>query len=429
MDQATLKDLWLKAPDDRLCALEQAKALAFREASKELHGPQLNLPWIADRLTKSGPNAGHPSTSALHQFFALVDADPEWFPGKHNGAKRGPKPLLTAAKRQRAAAFLMKQKHEHGEEPCIPNLIVNEPEATWNPKTKKPFSHRKLREILTEDCYDFYPENPWIFQIRLQRLFLPEPAMALRATMGKYLLDTNPSVPWWAQQVAWFDPCCSIQPGSQNHYDRMRQACKGGNGYISIDAREYNPNLRGSETHKKQRAEGRRICWFMVLARGVAHVELMPADWSCNAAGLAYFVRKLPQILHRMLGPQAKLPRNLFTDRGTGMYTPLGNITRKYHEAVVSTGFEVYWGADARQQSPDMADVLLHETAVAWFRKRMIAEPPVVAPWDESREQWLQRAQKCMRYVNQEYDVAGRCREFPRRLQDLVDRGGGRLPK
>ena len=157
-----------------------------------------------------------------------------WFPGKHNGAKRGPKPLLTPAKRRRAADYLMKQKRERGEEPCIAALIVNEPEATWNPKTKKPFSARKLREILTEDCYDFDPECSWRFQSRLQRLFLPEPIKEHRDIMGKYLLRTILSVQWWAQQVVWFDPCCSIQPDSQNHYDRMRQACKGGKGYIYI---------------------------------------------------------------------------------------------------------------------------------------------------------------------------------------------------
>ena len=41
-------------------------------------------------------------------------------------------------------------------------------------------------------------------------------------------------------------------------------------------------------------------------------------------------------------------------------------------------GFKLYWGADARKQSPDMGDVLLHETAVSWFRKRMSAERPEV---------------------------------------------------
>ena len=86
-----------------------------------------------------------------------------------------------------------------------------------------------------------------------------------------------PSAAWWAQHVVWFDPCSSIIPGSQNHYDRMRQACKGHKRYISDNAKMYSPNLRGSATAQKQKTwEGTRVSWVMVLARGVVHVEVMP---------------------------------------------------------------------------------------------------------------------------------------------------------
>ena len=87
-----MRDFWLSAPEGRLSAWELAKALAFREASRELSGGEVNLAWVAARVTKVG--GGHPTRSAMCQFFAMVDADPEWFPGKHSGAKRGRKPLL-----------------------------------------------------------------------------------------------------------------------------------------------------------------------------------------------------------------------------------------------------------------------------------------------------------------------------------------------
>ena len=38
MAQEQLRDMWLHAQDGRLCAWEQAKALALREVSRELHG-------------------------------------------------------------------------------------------------------------------------------------------------------------------------------------------------------------------------------------------------------------------------------------------------------------------------------------------------------------------------------------------------------
>ena len=130
-----------------------------------------------------------------------------------------------------------------------------------------------------------------------------------------------------------------------------------------------------------------------------------------------------------MLGPRARLPRTVFTDRGTGMYNPQGLAVRAYANAIEQAGFKLYWGRDAQKQSPDMGDVLLHETAVAWFRKRMRTERPEVLPWEETQDMWVKRARRAVAAINQEYDVAGLCREFPERLQDLVDGGGERLRK
>ena len=87
-----MRDFWLSARKYRLSVWEVAKALAFREANRDLSGGEANLAWVAARVTTVG--GGHPTRSAMCQFFAMVDADPEWFPGKHSGATRGRKPLL-----------------------------------------------------------------------------------------------------------------------------------------------------------------------------------------------------------------------------------------------------------------------------------------------------------------------------------------------
>ena len=167
--------------------------------------------------------------------------------------------------------------------------------------------------------------------------------------------------------------------------------------------------------------------WFMVLARGKVHVEVMPEAWHLDGAGLAEFVRRLPKVLEKMLGANTPKPRTVFTDRGTGMYTGAGMICRKFEQALKEEGFRTYWGRDASKQSPDMGDVLLHETAVAWFRKLMRKETPEVAPWEETQEQWTRRARKVVRLMNQKYDVLGLCRDFPRRLEDVLERKGDRL--
>ena len=428
MSQDSLRDLWLTAPQGRLSPWEQAKALGLREASRVLHNGRANMPWIAERVAKVG--GGHPNKSSLHEFFKLVDADEDWFPGKHNGAKRGPKPLLTPAKRRCIAQSAMAAKRGRREEPSVPAVVHACPSATMNPSTGQPFCAATIRKVFVEDCFDFAPEHPWKFQLPLQKTFLSDSVKQHRLAMAKYLLRHGPSANWWAQHVVWFDPCCSIIPGSQNQYDKMRQACKGHRRFISDDAKLYSPNLQGPKTALKQTAwEGKKVNWFMVLARGVVHVEVMPEAWKLDGDGVAAFVRRLTAVLRKMLGGDAPLPRTIFTDRGTGMYIPSGKIVNKYAAAAEAQGFKVYWGSDASRQSPDMGDVLLHETAVAWLRERMKVELPEASPWDETLSQWTQRARRVVSYINETYDVSALCREFPKRLQDVVDGKGERLRK
>ena len=87
---------------------------------------------------------------------------------------------------------------------------------------------------------------------------------------------------------------------------------------------------------------GRKVNWFIVLTRGAVHVEAMPDDWTLDGPGLAAFVERLPAALRKMLGPSARLPRMVFTDRGTGMYTSNGKVVRAYAQAMKDNGFRLY---------------------------------------------------------------------------------------
>ena len=147
--QDTLHDLWHGGQNGRLSAWEVAKAVGFREASKVVHDGQVNLPWIASHLTKVG--GGSPGKSALHELFTKIDEDPDWFPGKHNGAKRGPKPLFNAAKRHCVATSFMARKKSRGEQPSADSAILNCPKATLNPKTKRPFCDKTIMDVCTKD--------------------------------------------------------------------------------------------------------------------------------------------------------------------------------------------------------------------------------------------------------------------------------------
>ena len=271
----------------------------------------------------------------------------------------------------------MAAKKQRGEEPCVAAVVHACPRATLNPETMLPFCEKTIRKVFAEDCYDFDPENPWRFQYPLQKVFLPPAVKEHRMRMADHLLSGGPNSAWWANHVVWFDPCVSIIPGSQKQYDLMRQSCKGQKKWMSNNAKLYSLNLPGPPTANKQKGwDGKKVNWFVVVARGVVHVEVMPEDWTLDGMGLAAFVQRLPGILRKMLGPETRLPRMLFTDRGTGMYNPAGKIVAKYRQAVKDAGFHVFWGDDASQQSPDMGDLLLHETAVAWLRKKMRKEKP-----------------------------------------------------
>ena len=118
--QDTLKELWLAAPEGRLCAREQAKAWALREVWRQEGKADHGLcTWVASKVKKSknGKPAGpHPSSSAIEQFFAKVDDDGEWYPGKQTITKRGPKRVLTGAKVTAIVSAAKRLKTE-GEEP------------------------------------------------------------------------------------------------------------------------------------------------------------------------------------------------------------------------------------------------------------------------------------------------------------------------
>jgi hypothetical protein len=308
------------------------------------------------------------------------------------------------------------------------------PAATRNPKTKKPFCDKTIKNVFLEDCYDFDPSKPWKMQSPLQKIFLPEDVKVHRKSTTWEILNVQAhgnDHGWWLRNVVWVDPCCSIVPRSRRQYDRMRMAeFKNSKRLISDDARMYNRNLRGPKESLKQACfEAERISWLMVLARGVVAVLMLPPGWRVTGEGMAAAVKQLPDTLRRMLGTDTPLPRMLFTDRGTGVYTPNGHIVSAFSDAVTRAGFRTYWGESAKKQAPDMGDLLLHETAVAWFRGRMKREKPQVYPWLETRLQWAARAARCVRHINDNYDGAGLCRGFPERLQACFDTDGERIAK
>ena len=150
--------------------------------------------------------------------------------------------------------------------------------------------------------------------------------------------------------------------------------------------------------------------------------------------GARILVERLPAVLDKMLGRSAKKPHTIFTDRGPGFYhRRWGTITGDYESACREHGFKPWAGTNSkkgpRAQPPDLADVLLHETAVSWLRRQEEQTRPA-RPWLESPHELEERLQQAADWVNKEFDVRGLCMRLPDRLHALVNETkGDRLPK
>ncbi len=77
-------------------------------------------------------------------------------------------------------------------------------------------------------------------------------------------------------------------------------------------------------------------------------------------------------------------------------------------------------------QPGHLKELMLHETAVSWLRVRLEQSLPQ-RPWEETPEAFAASLRRCCADINTRLDVDGLCRAFPKRIQMLVDRLGGRL--
>ena len=190
-------------------------------------------------------------------------------------------------------------------------------------------------------------------------------------------------------------------------------------------------NLRASPYAGKQAHWGdKKVWWCIVVAKGKVHVEVMPPGWAQSGDGQAQMVPLLPGILDHMLGEDCRHPDVLFTDRGPGFYHPSTcTICPEYVAALQAHGFKAWAGDHSKWQPPDLADILLHETAVAWVRKYLKHHPlPLAHQAQERHVKTLKRTlDDAVEHINTFYEVEELCRSLPKRLKLLADQGGERL--
>ena len=426
--QEVLRAAWLGGQQGRLSAQGEARAWALREAWKATKNTTYGmLSFVASHVTKVG--GGQPTPSAVQQFLEKVDADPEWYPGKAEPSARGPKSAIAPRSQNVVAQSAMSMKRR-GEEPTYPALVAANPVALLNPATGKPVGKKRVYAILRERCYDDpgNPQDAWSHHVRFSKSALTADNMAKRRRWGEQELAAGHREEWYFKNLVWTDICNSILARTEQRQQMMTLARKGTKGWMSADSKAESKNLLGKKTALKQNSwDAIRVWWAPILTQGKLHVEILGTDFPGETAEgariLAGAVRKSLNIRFQ----QTPAPNVLFVDRGPGFWaTNSGRITGGFKAALEEHNLKTYYKDDAGKQPGNLQEVLLHETAVSWIRRRE-AMNRMTKPWEETPEEFTTRLKGVVQEINDTLNVDGLCRAFRQRVQKLVDRDGDRI--
>ena len=441
--QEVLRDSWLTAREGTLCAREQARAWALREiwietnvqrkvARSKLSRTDLYgmIAFVRNRVFVTGKTTHHPSTQSLADLFHKIDSDSGWFPGKKGVgvAPPDPEPVLRGAKRKAVADAALALKRR-GVGPTHADIVAQCPSATINPATQQAVHPHRVYKVLKEDCYDRDPEFPWRNQHRVSKKALTADARGRRLQWAKSMLPTEHSHNWYYQNLVWTDICNSVLARSAKKANEQPLARKGGRGWISNDSK-YEPENMRADTNllKLAGSDTERVYWAPMLMQGKLHVEILPPGFPGQTQeGAAILVQKVRAALNIRFQGVTHPPKVLAVDRGNGFYVQTsGGITHGYKAALQACGLKNFMGENCGLQPGQLGDVLLHETAVAWIRRRERRTVPARA-WDETREALAQHLKAIVRDINVKHDIDSLCRKFPERLQLLVDGKGKKL--
>ena len=431
--QEVLRSAWLHGTEDRLCGREQAKAWALREVWLEQGNSMYGCySFVAERVrkTKDGKPVGdHPSKGAISEFFQKVDSDPEWFPGKHSDEQRGPKRLLRGPKLTAVVSAAKRLKAE-GTEPTYSVVVAACPKATLNPATGQPVDKSLIYTVFREACYDDDPNDTWDHLSRLSKTALDDATMDKRYKFAVHMLAVPHTSTWYHNHLVWCDLCNSVLARTQKKASEMALARKGGKGWQSSRSRGKPENRAGpGHVLKLSGSDTVRVWWIPILTRGKLHIEALPEKFPGETGeGAEIMVSKVRAALNiRFQGTTA--PGTLFTDRGNGFYdSNSGQITEKYKNALRAHRLKAFFPENALVQPGKSGDLMLHETAVAWMRYRLVKTQPKKC-WEESVDAYVSRLKSCAAYINDNYDVDNLCRELLDRMEALKKAGGDRLNK
>ena len=426
--QTKLAALWHGGQRGNLSPWSEAKVWALREVYQDTHeGKTWGLyTYIAGKVEKIG--GGSPSREAIRQLCEKMEEDPEWFPGKR--ASMGGRPRSVSAQNEAVIARSAVALKKAGIEPTFALVAAQCPNASLNPATGERIDKKRIYSIMKERCYDETPDQPWKHRPRLSKTLLTAEDMQRRMRWAESMKSLRHTPAWYVKHLIWTDICNDILPRTPRKATLQAQARKGGKGWISEGSQMKAVNLRGPKESLKQSSwDTIRMWWIPILLRDRLHVEVLGSTFPGeNPEGAAILVEKVRTAVNIRVHGVDK-PNKLFVDRGRGFYHPsTGKITNEFADALRAHGLEAFYGRDASVQPGNMQELMLHETAVAWIRKRLQAALPK-KPWEESEDGFKERMRNAVSYVNSNHDVAGLCKELPSRIDKLLEAEGGKLKK
>ena len=321
--------------------------------------------------------------------------------------------MITKAQENAIAKSAMTMKKK-GLVPSVSAVIASCPAATLNPDTQEPFTAKVILEVFKSKCYDTCPQVPWSYTNPKNKTALSPEVKTMRVEWCKKMLQLNHHAGWYYRHCVWVDPCYTIVPGRpKTLFDQLQHNYGKAKRWMSDDpqSKGSSTNFRPSPyTNKTTQWGDEKVWWFMVLAQGQVHIHVVGSQWTQDARGQAQMVTALPKVLKKMLGSEADMPDVIFTDRGPGFYHPSsGTVCPEYYEALQQAGLKPWAGENAKWQPPDIPDLLLHETAVAWVRKFMKQHPVKLGTnMERNISNLVEKLKEAEDHINTYYEVEDR---------------------
>lgn len=400
---------------------------ALREVWVETHGEKTYglLSYVASRVEKKG--GGNPSVSAISQLLAKMDDDHGWFPGRLYGQIGGRPSAISKTNKALIARSMMTYK-ENGGEPTYSMALAQCPAASKNPHTNRPVGAKRIYDIMREKCHDGDESRPWSMRPRLSKTVLTPEDEKLRFEWAKYIQALNHTSQWYVKHLVWTDICNSILPRTAKKAQLQAHARKAGKGWMSEGSQKKATNMQGPKAALKQNSWGCiRVWWCPVLTRNKLHIEVLGTEFPGEVPeGAALLVARVRAAINLRIQEDDK-PDVVFVDRGKGFFNPrTAQITSEFKAASVEHDLKIFMRDNAKMQPGNLQEVMLHETAVSWMRRRLAKTAPK-KPEDETVDQYSARLKSCCTYINENHDVSSLANAFPKRVQKMIESKGARL--